>query len=99
MTNDDLRQALAAAVDALGKIMHSLNSRQLGLDAPMPSPLHDSLVAADMGDAKMLDLAADAFEAGGLALAAAGHPGVTHIECDGGLGSEEYRQYAATLDD
>ena len=88
--------ALAAAVEALGNLMHVLNGRRLLARGVRNEVLRAQLTAQDRTDEELLEIASDAFEAATMALAAAGHPGAVHIECNGGIGSPEHERYMET---
>lgn len=91
--------ALFAAVSALGDIAHALNARRLLAEDPNRGneTIRAALAAEALSDEQLDAIAVAAAEAGTLVLAAAGHPEVVVRTCDGGLGSEEYERYAASL--
>lgn len=80
----DLRNALSAAIDALGKVMLEMQRRRLLADSKTTRRTRKILVndPKKLTDEQVGALAADAFEAGTLMLASIGHPGTGVFSCN-----------------
>jgi maleate cis-trans isomerase len=74
--------ALSAACDALGKIMHALNSRRLLAKGCRNAVIRARMEADDLTDEALLTMAGDAFEAAALELGKRGDPNVTVFSCN-----------------
>lgn len=87
MTKPVSSDHLAAAVEALGKLMHTLNARRLVASFATPPPYEPGTVGARLAetaatsDEELLDIASSAFEAAARELARVGHTGAQHFEC------------------
>lgn len=80
----DLQSALSAAVDALGKVMLEMQRRKLLAEGrfKLNTPMYGKAIASALTDEQVGTLAASAFEAGAMVLAAAGHPGAAVFSCN-----------------
>lgn len=74
--------ALAAACDALGAIMHALNSRQLLAKGCRNEVIRAKMETDALPDAALLTMAGNAFEAAALELGRRGDPSVTVFSCN-----------------
>lgn len=81
----DLQSALSAAVDALGEIMLEMQRRKLLSEGKfkMNTPMYEKAIASALTDEQIGTIAANAFEAGTMAMAAVGHPGAAVFSCNG----------------
>lgn len=77
----DLQSALSAAVSALGDVMLEMQRRKLLARNPT-GKTRELLSAKSLTDEQIGNLAANAFEAGAMALAAVGHPGAAVFSCN-----------------